>query len=132
MVIPERVTPSGVVLPDIKLHGGLGFDKMMDCFVYKGMDEVSTRRSYFKTPQRKTSVHTVLADASVTDKFRFDRLDVAGEYRFMCDSYGIILATEGQGTMNGIHLEAGDRFFISENESVLDLRGNFTLLLCRP
>ena len=34
MVIPERVTPSGVRLAEEKLHGGLGFEKMFDCFEY--------------------------------------------------------------------------------------------------
>ena len=39
MVIPERKTPSGVELADIKLHGGLGFDKMWDCYNYDGMSK---------------------------------------------------------------------------------------------
>ena len=38
MVIPERITPSGVELSDVKLHCGLGFEKMFDCFIYNGYD----------------------------------------------------------------------------------------------
>ena len=45
MVIPERVTPSGIELADIKLHGGLGFEKMFVSLQCTAMcrDRVSDR-----------------------------------------------------------------------------------------
>ena len=53
MVIPERITSSGVVLAEQKLHGGLGFEKMFDCFLYEGFSKDKTRQMYFRLPERK-------------------------------------------------------------------------------
>ena len=39
MVCGEKVTPSGRVLADEKVHGGLGFEKMFDCFEYNPYTE---------------------------------------------------------------------------------------------
>ena len=36
MVVAERVTPSGRVLPEAKLHGGVGFEAMFDVYEYAG------------------------------------------------------------------------------------------------
>ena len=48
MVIPERTSKSGITLSDEKMHGGLGFNKMFDCFIYKGYSEAELRRKYVK------------------------------------------------------------------------------------
>ena len=39
---------------------------------------------------------------------------------------------DGNAKINGINLSAGDRIFISENEGMLSLSGNATVLVCRP
>mgnify|MGYP007112574358 CR=1 FL=1 len=48
VVIPERVTPAGIVLAEQKLHGGLGFELMFDCFTYEGVTEEELRRRYVR------------------------------------------------------------------------------------
>ena len=132
MVIPERTTPSGIRLADEKMHGGLGFESMFDCFVYEGLDRERTRESYFKTPRVVDSGRTVIVDESITDKFRLDLLCVSGTQLFQSDSYGIALVSEGCGEINGVSLEQGDRVFIPEHQKELRLRGHMQLLLCRP
>ena len=133
MVIPERVTPSGVVLPDQKLHGGLGFELMFDCFTYEGYNEEETRKRYFIKPQKISETQITLADNTITDKFRFDSFHIEGIANINCGSYGIALVIEGQGEVNGIPLCKGERVFIPEYERRLAVESeNITFLLCRP
>jgi mannose-6-phosphate isomerase len=133
MVIPEKITPSGVVLPDQKLHGGLGFDLMFDCFVYDGYNEEETRNRYFIKPKKISETQMTLADNTITDRFRFDSFHVKESINIDCGSYGIILVIEGQGVFNGISLCKGDRVFIPEYEKQLAVESkDVTFLLCRP
>ncbi len=129
MVIPERVTPSGVRLSEQKLHCGLGFDKMFDCFEYNGLSEEETKKTYFKTPRRVSEVELELVNCPM---FRLSQLNVDGACDFLMDSYGIAVLIEGTANVNGIGLEAGDRVFISENEGNLQISGKAKVLVCRP
>lgn len=94
MVIPEKVTPSGIVLTQEKLHCGLGFEKMFDCFEYNGYDRETTRNRYFKKPNRKNANELILADESITDKFRLTQIDVDGQYTYNTCSYCIGVVIE--------------------------------------
>jgi len=132
MVIPERVTPSGISLPDTKLHGGLGFGKMFDCFVYEGMERDTVQEKYFLTPRPQSEHVRILADSHVTDKFRLCEITVNGSYTHAADSYGIVLITEGNGQLNGAQVKPGDRFFIPEEEKSLRIDGSLKLLFCQP
>jgi mannose-6-phosphate isomerase len=129
MVIPERVTPSGVVLNEQKLHCGLGFEKMFDCFVYDGMSKEKTKENYFLSPKRVSDIELELLNC---DMFRLSQLDLSGSANFEMNSYGIAVVADGNAKINGINLSAGDRIFISENEGMLSLSGNATVLVCRP
>ena len=51
MVIPERVTPSGVELKEKKLHGGIGFENMLKMFDYNGMSIDKIRKDFFHEPK---------------------------------------------------------------------------------
>lgn len=132
MVIPERITPSGVVLTEQKLHGGLGFERMMDCFVYEGNSREETIRKYFRKPKKVDAVRTVLVDDTITDKFRLIRLDVTGQYRMKPDSYGIALAIEGCGEINGASIKKGERCFLPDAEKEWCVNGTVELLICTP
>ena len=48
------------------------------------------------------------------------------------NSYGILIVTEGDLSVNDIHLTAGDRVFVSENEKKLNIIGNGTIFICQP
>ena len=128
MVIPEKVTPSGVVLAEQKLHGGLGFDKMFDCFNYDGLSESETKEKYFLKAERISEFEVELLNCAM---FRLSQIDVSDSVVFNPESYGIAVVVEGTVSMNGIGLKQGERVFISENEK-LSLSGKGKLLLCRP
>jgi len=132
MVIPEKVTPSGITLSEQKLHCGLGFERMFDCFVYDGHDENTTREMYFKSPKIKNDNELILVDSDITDKFRLVQVDVDGSYRFEHDSYCIGVVIDGEAEVNGMELRCGDRIFVSESERALNIYGNARLLFCQP
>ena len=132
MVIPEKVTPSGVELSDMKIHCGLGFEKMFDVFVYDGADREETYNKMFITPKQLNENETVLVDSTITDKYRLSKINSKEHLVYDLDSYGIVLVIEGEGSISGIKVKAGDRLFISENERRLEIDGKVTLLLCQP
>lgn len=132
MVIPERVTPSGVELSDVKLHGGLGFEKMFDCFAYDGQEREAVYEKYFIKPQKIDDNLKVIADERITDKFKLYEISVSGEYVYNLDSYCIGLVTEGNGFVNNISVKAGERFFVSENEKELYIKGSMKIFVCNP
>ena len=130
MVIPERITPSGIVLKDEKLHGGLGFERMFDCFVYEGMEREEILAKYFLKPQKLKEGRDLLVGSEITDKFRLERMQVAGEASFEIARYGIVLITEGSGSINGQSVKAGDRLFVPQEEKQLHCAGVMELLFC--
>lgn len=129
MVIPERVTPSGVVLNERKLHGGLGFEKMFDCFEYSGLDENTTRQRYFKKARQ---IDENLYELVNCDKFRLYKIITDGTYTFAPDSYAIAVCVSGSVTAGGLKLETGDRIFVPDSEEKLNIQGNGEVLLCLP
>ena len=132
MVIPERITPSGVRLADEKLHCGLGFEKMFDCFEYNGMTREETREKFFLTPYRINDGEKVIVDESITDKFRLSEIETDGEYKFNLSSYAIAIVIDGEGSIGCENIKKGDRLFISESEGGLKIRGKMKILICRP
>ena len=69
MVIPERTTPSGVVLAERKLHSGLGFDDMFDVYDYTGLSDSETRALYFRHSERMINTSVEIVGEEFTDKF---------------------------------------------------------------
>lgn len=132
MVIPERVTPAGVVLSEQKMHGGLGFDKMFDCFLYNGASREETRKNYFKNPKIVDECMNVIVDSDITDKFALIKIKCNKKYVYSMPSYAIALVTDGTGEINGISLKKGDRVFVSETEKTLDINGDIEIMLCMP
>ena len=130
MVIPERVTPSGITLAETKLHGGLGFEKMFDCFVYEGLDAEEVRERFFLKAKVQEDGSQLLVGPETTDFFRLEQMDVNGSHSYNTKNYGIVLVTCGQGTINGVSAKAGDRFFVPFSEKKLDCSGEFTFLFC--
>lgn len=129
MVIPEKVTPSGVVLAEQKLHGGLGFEKMFDCFNYDGYSKEKTKEMYFIKPEKVSDIELKLL---VCDMFNLSELNVENDCQFEMGSYGIAVVIDGNATISGVELSAGDRIFVSENEGSLKISGKAKILVARP
>ena len=130
MVVMERVTPSGVVLPDQKIHGGLGFERMFDCFCYEGMEREETQARFFLKPKQTEKNRVLLVGIDTTDKFRLEKMTVNGVQTFETDNYGIVLVTSGSGYINGQSAKAGERFFLPYVEKSLVCDGNMKFLFC--
>ena len=50
MVVAERFTPSGRRIPDAKMHGGVGWEKMFDVYEYDGRTFEETCAKYVSRP----------------------------------------------------------------------------------
>ena len=137
MVIPERTSKSGITLPDKKMHGGLGFQKMFDCFEYVGYSEDELKAKYVRHPKLKPNTLTPIVDGSLTEKFRMDCALIDGEtlveYR---DKYAVAVVIEGNCELRSksvnISLKAGDELFITADEGEFKLKGEATLMICTP
>ena len=48
MVVAERFTPSGRRIPDAKMHGGVGCERMFDVYEYEGLSFKDVCRRYVR------------------------------------------------------------------------------------
>ena len=135
MVVAERFTPSGRRIPDAKMHGGVGWDRMFDVYEYNGLeyDEVCRRyvRCGFRCKDRKEDAsHAVcrICGPELTDKF--EMWLVSGGGRVMIPrERSVAVVTEGAGLVNGISVKSGDRLLIAD-EDALEVEGDATVVVC--
>ena len=137
MVIPERASKSGITLSDRKMHGGLGFDKMMDCFVYCGLTESELKKQYYRHPNLVKNRTVSIVDSKITDKFSMECLQLSGEYNAdFGDTYVVGVVTDGRCTVDTENitwqLESGKSFIISTNNGPIKFSGNAEIVFCRP
>lgn len=135
MVIPEKATPSGRVLSKSKLHGGLGWDKMFDCFIYNGLSEEQTKKLYYRKSVFENNTLSNVVDSSLTDKFAMYNLRVCGESNInLKDCYAVCVVTDGEcvlqyGSEEPISFKKGQSFFIGANSGELVFEGNADIVL---
>jgi len=135
MVVAERVTPSGRFIPDVKMHGGVGWTKMFDVYEYNGLecDEVCRRyvRRGFRCKYRKGDAsHAAcrICGPELTDKF--EMWLVSGGGRVMLPrERSVAVVTEGTGLVNGLSVKSGDRLLIAD-EDALETEGDATVVVC--
>lgn len=135
MVIPERTSKSGITLSDEKMHGGLGFNKMFDCFIYKGYSEDELRRKYVKHFNGNTNGLSTVVGADWTDKFTVDYLNLMDEFYLKLDgSFRVVIVLDGCcSAVNGeqkMELRKSDMLFISADTPDIKLYGNAKLIIC--
>ena len=130
MVCGEKVTPSGRILSDEKVHGGLGFDKMFDCFEYNTYTEDEIKEKFIITPVTDGGIKHLIYD-KYTDKFSMDEVS-NGEYVFKSDKLAIVL--EGKGTVisdsGRIDLKKGDKLLLTKGEKITLSDSQLRLLIC--
>jgi len=100
MVVPERVTPSGVPLSDQKCHGGLGFERMLDCFEYDGLTRAEARARFFPVPRALDAHACLLLDGAENGAFTVLAIDTGTSYSpaFSLDM-AVAVVTEGEGSL---------------------------------
>ncbi|MBR4911139.1 MAG: class I mannose-6-phosphate isomerase [Clostridia bacterium] len=135
MVIPERVTPAGIVLKDQKLHGGLGFEKMFDCFVYRGYSEDETRKKYYRKAVLTDNGFSTVVGNDLTDRFSMKALRVNGKANVdLADRYAVVIVTAGEGVIKTqdetLNLKKSNNFFVTADSGSLEFLGNMELIFC--
>ena len=133
MVVAERVTPSGRRIPDAKMHGGVGWEKMFEVYEYGGMtfEEVCSR--YVRRAAETAAPHadmlvTQILGPELTDKFSMWR-GAGGGILSLPRDRAVAVVTEGAGEVNGLAVKKGDRLVVS-GERQLVVSGTATLVVC--
>lgn len=135
MVIPERVTPSGRTLSEQKLHCGLGFEKMFDCFDYQGYSLAELQKKYNRKAKLTENAFVPIVDSSLTDKFSMEAVRISGKTEFsLGDRYGVGILTEGSCHLicdgKSRFLEKGNSFFVTADSGMLSVEGQAEMILC--
>ena len=135
MVIPERVNAKGKAISEAKLHGGLGFDKMFDCFIYEGASEQDIKQRYLRKSVFKENTFSSVVDKTLTDKFSMKTLRVKGEFSTdIGDTYAVCVVTEGECMLkcenNELLLKKGQSFLVGADSGELLFKGNSDIIFC--
>ena len=148
MVVAERVTPSGRRIPDAKMHGGVGWEKMFDVYEYEGMTYEEVCGRYVRRAAETAAPHTggsqlVATEAGatscappvrqilgpeLTDKFSMWRVTNGGRVALPRDR-AVAVVTDGEGEVNGLAVKKGDRLLVSD-ERQLAVSGTGALVVC--
>ena len=128
MVVAERVTPSGRRIPDAKMHGGVGWEKMFDVYEYEGyaFEEVCAR--YVRRAAETAAPVTQILGPELTDKFAMWRVTNGGRVALPRDR-AVAVVTDGAGEVNGLVVKKGDRLLIA-GERQLAVSGTVALVVC--
>lgn len=135
MVIPEKVTPAGIPLSEQKLHGGLGFDKMFDCFDYTGYTKEEIKHKYYRKPVLRDNKLTEIVGKELTESFSMEALRVNGVAKAdLGEHYAVAVVTEGIGKFKtsdeAFKLKKSSNFFISADSGSLEFSGDMELIFC--
>ena len=147
MVVAERVTPSGRRIPDAKMHGGVGWEKMFEVYEYEGRTYEETCARYVRwaggsrscataaetaaphaDAQERVPPVTQILGPELTDKFSMWRVAGGGILSLPRDR-AVAVVTEGAGGVNGLAVKRGDRLVVAD-ERQLAVSGTAALVVC--
>ena len=131
MVVAERVTPSGRRIPDAKMHGGVGWEKMFEVYEYEGRTFEETCARYVRRAggsQERVPPVTQILGPELTDKFSMWCVTNGGLLSRPRDR-AVAVVTEGAGEVNGLAGKKGDRLVVA-GERQLAVTGAATLIVC--
>lgn len=132
IVIPERLGPSGQPVPESRMHGGLGFEKMLDCFTYEGLTLQEVEARCVSRPRTLPPGLIRLIGEPETAPFFMDKW-MTGHGDYLLNGRlrtGLVL--EGSGMINGKEMAQGDLLLISADEVALKASEGMTLLMFAP
>jgi len=137
MVIPERVTPAGIELAEQKLHCGLGFDKMFDCYVYEGFDRQETKQRYYRNTEYIPNKFSDIVTNDLTDSFSMKSFLVEENVTIDLEKkYAIVIVEDGSGSLvtndSKINLKKSDSLLITADSGIFEFTGNLKMIFCMP
>ena len=124
MVVAERFTPSGRRIPDAKMHGGVGWDKMFDVCEYEGRTYEETCERYV----RRGGDAARICGPEFTDKFEMWRMK-GGDSVDLGGVSAVAVVTDGGGALNNLPVKRGDRLLVS-GEATLHADGALSAVVC--
>ena len=129
MVVAERFTPSGRRIPDAKMHGGVGWERMFDVYEYEDLDYEEVCRRYVRRGgERKDHKAFCVCGPELTDKFGMWRVLSGGRVVLPRDR-SVAVVTDGAGSVNGVDVKKGDRLLVCGAEN-LEAHGDVALVVC--
>ena len=129
MVVAERFTPSGRRIPDAKMHGGAGWEKMFDVYEYEGLSFKEVCCRYIRRGfSHKVQETCCICGPELTDKFGMWRVAGGGRLALPRDR-AVAVVTDGEGIVNGIAVKKGDRLLIADGRAVC-AEGSLALVVC--
>ena len=128
MVVAERVTPSGRRIPDAKMHGGVGWEKMFEVYEYEGRTLEETCARYVRCAVETAVPVTKILGPELTNKFSMWRVAGGGILPLPRDR-AVAVVTEGAGEVNGLAVKKGDRLVVAD-EQQLAVTDAATLIVC--
>lgn len=100
----EKTAPSGIPIPDMLIHQGVGFKKILDCFHYetRSLEQTIDKCKVKPTIIRfeNGGIEKQLIGAAATDRFSMNELEVTG--RFECtsnNSFSSLIVLSGEGVI---------------------------------
>ncbi len=140
MVVAERMTPSARRIADVKMHGGIGWEKMFDVYEYNAFEYDDICRRYVRRGLSHKERKDIKDEASrtlretpcicgpeFTDKFSMWRME--GQGHLELPRTACVIATDGTGAVNGRPVKKGDRLLVAD-ERILETDGNAVLVIC--
>ena len=124
MVVAERFTPSGRRIPDAKMHGGVGWEKMFDVYEYGGPTFEEVCATYVK----RAAGGLRILGPELTDKFEMWRVTGGGNVTLL-RGRAVAVVTDGAGEVNGLAVTKGDRLLIADDRDIV-VQGAVTLVVC--
>ena len=130
MVVAERFTPSGRRIPDAKMHGGVGWEKMFDVYEYEGRTFEETCAKYVRRSDAQECVPFPIriCGPDFTDKFSMWRISGVGTLPLVGKG-AIVVVTDGTGEVNGLAVKKGDRLVVA-GETAVATRGDAKFVVC--
>ena len=148
MVVAERFTPSGRRIPDAKMHGGIGWDRMFDVYEYDGRTYEEVCAKYVRraingvgpkghlTPRsgtlkaRSADIQPagLICGPAFTDKFQMWWID-GGAALPLAGASAVVVVVDGAGALNGLPVRRGDRLVVSA-EAALCAEGGLSAVVC--
>ncbi len=133
MVVAERFTPSGRRIPDAKMHGGVGWEKMFDVYEYEDLDFEEVCRRYVRrgstcSTRLNIAPVTQICGPELTDKFSMWLIAESGHLELPRDR-AVAVVTDGAGSVNGVDLKKGDRFVVYDGQDITT-QGDVTIIAC--